>query len=280
MSKENFHILEFGPFNFDAEARHLSCGGEYVPLAAKTFDILALLVKNRGRLVTKEELMSAVWPDQFVEENNLTVRISAIRRELGEKPREHKYIETVPGRGYCFVAQVKKVKDGGKKKVGREPLKAAEQGSVSERPGASTYLAVLPFANENADPDIEYLSEGITESIINSLSLLPQFKVIAGAAVYRYSGRGIDLYIVGRELGVKAVLVGRLTLLRDTLVVSAELVSVADRSHIWGARYQRRLPDLFILQEEIAREVSESLRARLAGVDMPSHTPWPLSIQG
>jgi DNA-binding winged helix-turn-helix (wHTH) protein/tetratricopeptide (TPR) repeat protein len=265
MSEENLHAFKFGPFILDAEARRLSRDGKYVPLAVKPFDILFLLVQNRGRLITKEELMSAVWPDQFVEENNLTVRISALRKALGERPREHKYIETVPGRGYRFVATVKKVENEGDGEPGRSPAVAARQEAVGGSPGAPTYLAVLPFVNESVDPNTEYLSEGITENVIDSLSLLPQLKVIARSAVYRYNGREIDPYSVGRELGVKAVLVGRVSLVGDTLVVSAELMSVTDHSHIWGARYERRLPDILFLQEEIAREVSGSLRVRLAG---------------
>lgn len=209
--------------------------------------------------------MSAVWPNQFVEENNLTVRMSALRRALGEKPGEHKYIETVPGRGYRFVAGVKELDDEGGGEVGGKLVGAAQREATGERPVAVMYLAVLPFVNENADPNTEYLSEGITESIIDSLSLLPRLKVMARATTYKYKGQEINAYSVGQELSVKAVLVGRLLQNGDTLVVSVELMSVDDRSHIWGARYQRQLSDLSFLQEEITREVSESLRVRLVG---------------
>lgn len=209
--------------------------------------------------------MSAVWPGQFVEENNLTVRMSALRRALGEKPGEHKYIETVPGRGYRFVAGVKELEDERGGEVGGEIVGAAQREAAGERPVEVVYLAVLPFVNESADPSTEYLSEGITESIINGLSLSPRLKVMARAATHRYKGREIDPYGVGQELSVKAVLFGRLSLDGDTLVVSAELMSAEDRSHIWGARYRRRLSDISFLQEEITREVSESLLVRLVG---------------
>lgn len=265
MDKTRSSVYEFGPFSLDTGTRRLLRDGQHVPLTVKTFDMLLLLVQHRRELVTKEELMSAVWPNQFVEENNLTVRMSALRRALGEKPGEHKYIETVPGRGYRFLAGVKELEDERDGEVGENLVGAAQREATGERPLAATYLAVLPFVNENADPNTEYLSEGMTESIINSLSPLPRLKVMARATTYRYKGQEIDAYSVGQELSVKAVLVGRLLLDGDTLVVSAELMSVEDRSHIWGARYQRRLSDLSFVQEEIIREVSESLLVRLGG---------------
>lgn len=258
-------VYEFGPFSLDAGTRRLLRDGQHVPLTVKTFDILLLLVQRRRELVTKEDLMSAVWSDQFVEENNLTVRMSALRRALDEKPGEHKYIETVPGRGYRFVAAVKELGDERGGEVGGEIVGAAQREVAGERPVAVMYLAVLPFVNENADPNTEYLSEGITESIINSLSLLPRLKVMARATTYRYKGREIDAYSVGQELSVEAVLVGRLLLDGDTLIVSAELMSVEDRSHIWGGRYRRHLSELSFLQEEITREVSERLLVRWVG---------------
>ena len=258
-------VYEFGPFSLDVAARHLLRGGRRVRIAVKTFDILLLLVQYRGRLVTKEALMSAVWPDQFVEESNLTVRVSTLRKALGEKPGEHKYVETVPGRGYRFIANVKELSAEGGREVGGRLVGSTRKKSTSGWTGGVMCLAVLPFVNENVDPNTEYLSEGIAEGIIDSLSLLPSLKVMAWAATYRYKGQEVNPYSVGRELSVNAVLVGRLLLDGDTVVVSAELMSVEDQSHIWGARYQRRLSDLFYLQEEIASEISDSLRLRLVG---------------
>ena len=126
-------------------------------------------------------------------------------------------------------------------------------------------IAVLPLANESADPDTEYLSDGITESLINSLSQLSRLKVMARSTVFRYKNREVDPQKVGNELGVNAVLMGKVLQRGDTLVIQADLVRVADGSQIWGERYNRKTSDILAVQEEISREISERLRLRLTG---------------
>ena len=126
-------------------------------------------------------------------------------------------------------------------------------------------LAVLPLTNASADPNTEYLSDGITESIINILSQLPKLRVVPRSTVFRYKGRVIDPQELGRELGVRAVLTGRVLQLGDTLVVKTELIDVANESHLWGEQYKRKFTDIFALQEEISEEISEKLRLRLTG---------------
>jgi len=126
-------------------------------------------------------------------------------------------------------------------------------------------VAVLPFVNASADPDTEYLSDGITESLINSLSQLSRIKVIARSSVFRYKGRETDPRAVGRELGVQAVLTGRVVQRGDNLSISAELMDARDNSHIWGEQYHRKLADLMAVQQELATEMSEKLRLKLSG---------------
>ncbi len=237
-------IYEFGPFRLDPAARTLLCNGEPVPLKAKVFDLLLTLVQNSGRVIEKSELFKSVWHDAFVEENNLTVSVAALRKALGETPREPRYIETIPKRGYHFIARVRETRAEG---VYR----------------AMNSVAVLPLANPSDDPDLAYLSEGITESIINSLSQLPDLRVMARSTVFRYRQPDVDPRAVGLEMGVRAVLVGRVLQFRDKLVVKTELVDVADGSQIWGEQYNRLALNIFAVQEEIAREVSEKLRLKL-----------------
>lgn len=128
-------------------------------------------------------------------------------------------------------------------------------------------LAVMPLANAGADANMEYLSDGMTESLINSLSQLPNVKVISFSSVTRYKGQQIDPQVVGRELGVRALLVGRIVQRGKTLTISTELVDTEDKSHIWGEEYDRSLSDLQSVREEIAREVSGRLRIRLSGAE-------------
>ncbi|HEX8491360.1 MAG TPA: tetratricopeptide repeat protein [Pyrinomonadaceae bacterium] len=126
-------------------------------------------------------------------------------------------------------------------------------------------LAVLPLVNESADPHAEYLSDGITESIINSLSQLPKLRVVPRSTVFRYKGKEVDPQVIGQELGVRAVLTGRVFQLDDLLIVKTELVDVASDSQLWGEQYRHRMTDIFALQEEISQEISEKLRLKLSG---------------
>ena len=140
---------------------------------------------------------------------------------------------------------------------------AAARARPRRRGRAIDSLAILPFQNASGDPDTEYLSEGITETIINSLSQLPKLRVVPRTTVFRYKGREVDPQVVGRELDTRAVVAGRVLQRGDTLIIRAELVDVANESQIWGAQYNRKLSDIFSVQEEIAKEISEKLRLRL-----------------
>jgi serine/threonine protein kinase/Tfp pilus assembly protein PilF len=155
------------------------------------------------------------------------------------------------------------------KSLGRETESGpAAAKAVSRKPRSSKAidsLAVLPLVNASADTGMEYLSDGITESIINALSQLPKLRVVARSTVFRYKGREVDAQQVGRELNVRAVLTGRVRHLGDVLMIGTELIDVETDSHLWGEHYNRRMSDIFEVQEEIAREISEKLRVRLTG---------------
>jgi serine/threonine-protein kinase len=128
-------------------------------------------------------------------------------------------------------------------------------------------IAVLPFENLNRDPDTEYLSDGLTESVINSLTQLQGLRVVARSSVFRYKGRGADPLAAGRELGVSALLTGRMTQRGDSLSVSVELLDVRDNKQLWGERYERKVTDLLSVQREIARDITERLRLKLSGAE-------------
>ncbi len=128
-------------------------------------------------------------------------------------------------------------------------------------------VVVLPFVDTNRDPNTEYLSDGITESLINSLSQLPNLRVIPRSSAFRYKGRDVDPRTVGKELNVRAVITGRVLQRGDTLVIGTELVDVIHDSQLWGGQYSRKVTDILPVQEEISREISEKLRLRLSGED-------------
>jgi serine/threonine-protein kinase len=180
----------------------------------------------------------------------------------------YNFIETVPRRGYRFIADVRQVQLEDISLPGQE-TKTFTQVVIKEVIGTQTEqinsLAVLPFVNASADPNAEYLSDGITESIINNLSQLRQLRVMSSSSVVRYKGRTDNAQEIGRELAVRAVLVGRLLQFGNKLIIRTELVDATDGSQLWGTRYGKATKDILEIQEEIAREISETLRLRLSG---------------
>lgn len=262
-SKSSYH---FGPYRLDASQRVLLRDGKPVSLTLKAFDTLIALVQERGHVVEKDDLMRQIWPDACVEDSNLTQNIFTLRRVLGETAEGLKYIETVPRRGYRFVAPVDEVFE-----VSPTLAKATEShqpfGQTLDLPATRTtqFLAVLPFINVTNDADTEYLSDGITESIINSLAQLPLLRVMSRSTVFRYKSGELDAQRIGRELGVDAVLVGRVHSYDERLVIGAELVDVANGWQLWGESYDRGSGAIFEVQVEIARQISAALRLRLSG---------------
>jgi TolB-like protein len=261
MTERHEFLYEFGPYILDGRERVLTRDGQPVALAPKAVDLLLVLLRNGGHLVEKDQLMSEVWPSTYVEEQNLTQNISVLRKVLSEGTGAPNYIETVPRRGYRFLASVRRISDAA--------TRHTTEARAGQDFGVQTYrfLAILPFANASADEKLDYLSDGITESIINSLSHLHQLRIMSRNAVFRYKGKEIDAQHVGRDLGVDAVLVGRVNLLGRRLQVSAELVDVANGWQLWGANYDRASKAILEVQEEIARQISATLRLRLTGDD-------------
>ena len=270
-SGKDSKIYEFGPFRLDALDRRLLHEGQPIPLPAKVFDLLLLLVENGGHLVEKGKLMESVWPDSFVEEHNLTVSISMLRKALGENRDERRYIETVPRLGYRFAAPVREICVEGTGAV--ENWSRGEWGKrVDAWEDMSYSLAVLPLDNSSTDPNLEYLSDGITESIINNLSQLPKLRVMARNTVFRYKGGSVNARETGRELGVETVVMGRLLQLGPTMIIRTEMINVTDGSQIWGEQYNRQPSDILLVQDEIAQAISEKLRLHLRSEEKRSLT--------
>ncbi|MCM3871317.1 MAG: winged helix-turn-helix domain-containing protein [Pyrinomonadaceae bacterium] len=261
MTKQPKDIYEFGPFCLDTRERVLLRDGRPLPLKPKVYETLVALVSRSGHVVDKEELMKRVWPDVVVEENNLTGNIFALRRAFAE----HQYIETVPRRGYRFTANVKQVTVEDLTILGRSGAETEVliKETITTTRKVINSLAVLPFINANADPEAEYLSDGITESIINNLSQLSRLRVMSRASVFRYKDREADPQEIGRELNVCAVLLGRVLQFSERLIIRTELVDVESGGQLWGEQYNRKPVDIFAVQEEIASEISETLRLKL-----------------
>lgn len=267
MVGDDDQVYEFKGFRLEAAQRRLLHNGQPVPLKPKILDLLLLLVQMRGRLVDKDELMKEIWPNTIVEENNITVSMSILRKTLGEDRAGRQFIETVPGRGYRFVAEVKIVSE--EQTIPQEAPRVSALTAVEAEPRETPIdsLAVLPLRNISKDPNSEYLSEGITESIINTLSRISKLRVLAPSTVFRFKGKDVDPQEIGQLLKVRAVMLGRVMQLGEKLVIRSELVNVADGSLIWGEQYDRTLSDLLATQDEIAKAITESLKLKLTRQD-------------
>jgi DNA-binding winged helix-turn-helix (wHTH) protein/TolB-like protein len=302
--QQRFH--DFGPFRVDTSRRLLVRHGNPVPLTPKAFDILMVLLRNPGRVVEKDELMRLVWPGTVVEENNLTRNISSLRKALEDGPSEHRYIVTIPGRGYQFAAetsmtaptsqvtferharteiQIDEDTDDGllpmpKLKpaalihvrlfigisalvltLGFAVFYFAQHRLAAPAPvQAAESIAVLPFDTASLDPDLEYMADGITESTIDHLSRSPGLKVISLGSVLPYRGRQVSPQEIGRTLGVRRVMIGKIVIQHDRMVVLVELINTADGTHMWGQQYNRKLTDMINVQEDIATEIAARLQ--------------------
>lgn len=262
MPKFRKHEFLFGEFRLDVTEHLLyKDSGELVPLKPKAVETLELLVIERGRLLTKSELLERLWPDAVVEESNLSQNIYLLRKFLGTTPDGQNYIETVPKRGYRFVAEVEEVGDA----EDYVAVSASERQVTDAAPIDS--IAVLPMSNESNDPNVEYLSDGITESIINRLSQLPQLKVMARSTVFQYKSQPVVPQRAARDLGVRALVTGRVMQFGQRLIVRTELVDAVTGWQLWGDQFDRDSSDILEIQETIAHEISTKLQLKLTRED-------------
>jgi TolB-like protein/Flp pilus assembly protein TadD len=257
------HLYEFGAFRVDASKRLLARDGTPVPLTPKVFDTLLHLVQHCGTVLGKDELMRAIWPDAVVEENNLNQNISILRRVLGDVRSEHRYIATVPGYGYQFVAEVK--------------LSRERSGQLSPTDCAS--IAVLPFANLSADASNQYFCDGLAEELINALARLEQIRVVARTSAFSFKGKEADVREIGRKLKVNTVLEGSVRKSGNRLRITVQLINAANGYHLWSERYDAEMQDIFDVQDEITLAIVGALKLRLLGKEksaiLKHHTENP-----
>jgi adenylate cyclase len=243
-------VYEFGPFRLEVGEHRLVREGRPIPLTGKAFETLRVLVERHGTLVSKSELMNAVWPETTVEENNLDRNISAVRKALGEKASGRQYIETVPRAGYRFVAQLSAVP------AGNVPDSMLPTDDLSA-------IAVLPFADMSPDRDQDYLCEGLAEELINALTYIDGLRVASRTASFQFRDSGADVRAIGQHLGVGTLLEGSVRKAGDHLRVTVQLIEVATGFHRWSQRFDRELDDVFAIQDEIAQSVATSLRGNV-----------------
>src|SRR5262245_48256593 len=234
----------------DIDRRELRRGAQQIAVGPQVFDLLVYLVQNRERVVTKDDLLDAIWSGRFVSESNLTTRINAARKAIGDTGEEQRLIRTVPRKGFRFVGVVtceaENVKD--------------ERGSTATTPMPlplpdKPSIAVLPFDNMSGDREQEYFADGMVEEIITALSRFRQLFVIARNSTFTYKGRAVDVKQVGRELGVRYVLEGGVRKAANRVRIIGQLIDTTTGAHIWADRFEGGLEDAFDLQDRVTASV-------------------------
>jgi DNA-binding winged helix-turn-helix (wHTH) protein/Flp pilus assembly protein TadD len=255
-------IYQFGSFCLNPAEQQLLHNGEPIRLTPKVFDVLLVLVQNKGCLVTKDRLLKEVWPDAFVEEANLSVSIARLRKALDEGVAERQYIETVPKRGYRFVPPVSESREVAVQAAGnssaRNTLSTDTNGLLADMQS----IAVLPFATLGAGMADEYLGLGIADALITKLSKLKRVTVRPTSAVR--NALKADPVSTGKELQVGTVLEGSIQKLHEDIRVTVQLVSVRDGATLWAEGFNEKFTNIFAIEDSISEQVVIALAVKLA----------------
>jgi TolB-like protein/DNA-binding winged helix-turn-helix (wHTH) protein/Tfp pilus assembly protein PilF len=284
----------FGEFQLDCSTGELRRNGTPVRLQPQPAKILDILLRHTGEIVTRSELVEQVWGSQtYVDfEHGLNFAIRQIRSALQDDPDHPRFLETIPKRGYRFIASVTHVEPRSvptiapvSQKAWRWRVMGTAVATVvilvsvaslrTHSPGTSkrlriNSLAVLPLRNLSPDPQQEYFSDGMTDELITSVSKIPRLRVISHTSVDRYKGTKQTLPEIGRTLGVDAIVEGTVLRSGDRIRITAQLIDARTDQHLWAESYERDVRDVLLLQGEVAREIAERV-----GVNLSSNEPGP-----
>ena len=306
MGLETKHFYEFGGFRLEASRRVLLHENEPVALPPKILDTLVVLVSRHGELVEKDDLMKAVWPDTFVEEANLTVNVSILRKTLENGEPGRAFIETVPKRGYRFIAPVRMAEEQpGQQKldvpkarhwyrwaaVGAASLlliaaailmvRTLGIGSPSATKAATAAsihtLAVLPFENFSGDATQDYVVDGLTEALVTDLAQIHSLSVISRTSVMHYKGTQQTVPEIGKELHADGLIEGAVVLWGDRVRVTAQLIDARTDKHLWARAFEGSRAQIFDIQNQAARAIAKEVQAQLSPEEKlrlsPSYMP-------
>ena len=240
----------FEEYEFDIDRRELHRGAHLVSIAPQVFDLLYYLIRNREHVVSKDDLIKAIWNGRIVSDAALTTRLNAARTAIGDSGEEQRLIKTLPRKGFRFVGQVQEAQ----RPTGAtdNPIKSPK--SAIEPPDKPS-IAVLPFQNMSDDPEQEYFADGMVEDIITALSQFKSLFVIARNSSFTFKGRTIDVKQVGRELGVRYVLEGSVRKAANRVRITGQLADTTTGVHLWANRIDGALGELFDLQDQVTESV-------------------------
>jgi TolB-like protein/tetratricopeptide (TPR) repeat protein len=250
----------FEDCSFDRDRRELHRGAEAVTVAPQVFDLLEYLIRNRERVVSKDDLINAVWDGRVVSDAALTTRLNVARGVIGDSGQEQRLIKTLPRKGFRFIGLVQEL-DGPESATATDPRAEPPQPALTlpDRPS----IAVLPFQNMSGGLDQDYFADGIVDDIITALSRFKFLFVIARNSSFVYKGRAVDIKQVGRELGVRYILEGSVRKIAGKVRIAGQLIDASTGAHVWADRFESDLGDVFAVQDEITVNVVSAIHPKL-----------------
>ena len=242
----------FEDYSLDTERRELVRGSDIIPTPPQVFDLLTYLIRNRERVVSKDDLVDAIWNGRIVSDMALTTRVNAARSAIGDSGDKQRLIKTLPRKGLRFVGAVREEREPASVAIADAPIDTHKPSlPLPDKPS----IAVLPFQNLSADPEQEYFADGVVEDITMALSRFRWLFVIARNSSFTYKGRPVDIKQVGRELGVRYVLEGSVRKAGNRVRIAGQLIDAETGAHLWADRFDGALEDIFDLQDQVTSTV-------------------------
>lgn len=249
----------FEDIALDPDRRELVRGSEAIALGPQVFDLLLYLVRNRERVVSKDDLIDVVWGGRIVSESTLTSHINAVRKAIGDTGEEQRLVRTISRKGYRFVGDVRESAASERPDPAGFDEPSAEALALPDRPS----VAVLPFVNLSGDPNQDYFVDGVVEDIIAAMSRMSSLFVIARNSSFAYKDRAVDVKQVGRELGVRYVVEGSVRKSADRVRLTGQLVDATAGTNLWSERFDGRIDDIFALQDQMTENVVWAIAPQL-----------------
>jgi len=246
---ENQAVVTIDGWQIDADSTRIARHGVYKKLEPRSMELLLYFTEHPNQVVSRQQIEDSVWKDRVVGYETLSVAIGKIRKAFEDTGKQHRVIETIPKQGYRLIAPVLRVDSQ------TEPFRY----ELPDKPS----IAVLPFQNLSDDPGQDFMADGMSEEIITALSRVPDLIVISRTSTFVYKQRTVDIRQIGRELAVKHVLEGSIRKAGDRIRITAQLVDTLSGDHVWAEHYDRRLDDIFTVQDEITHSIVVELQVQL-----------------
>jgi TolB-like protein len=254
----------FEEFELDTDRRELYRGADVLPVAPQVFDLLEYLVRHRERVVSKDDLINAVWKGRVVSDAALTTRLNVARNAIGDGGDKQRLIKTLPRKGFRFVGTVQEAQ-----RLAVEPVSSAHSRDTKPTPNSAPRLSivVLPFINLSGDPEQDYFVDGVTEALTTDLSRISGALIIARNTAFTFKGKAVDVVKLGRELNVRYVLEGSVQRGSNRLRVNMQLIDTETGNQLWAERFEKPVGDLFDMQDEIVSRLANALDTQLVAAE-------------